>query len=116
MDTDQPPRRGRPVAIIAAAGLVCLAIAVPVSGAFGAGSSGSDGNSNGAAPTQTQTPYGQNQYGQGQPGPGQPGRPDRDGDGGRGHLCPKHQGSGAPGQSQGSDSSGTVAPGNSVAL
>ena len=49
MDETQPAGgRRRTTAIIAAAGLACLAIAIPVSGAFGAGEDGSKGST--AAP------------------------------------------------------------------
>ena len=116
MDTDQPAGRRRPIAIIAAAGLVCLAIAVPVSGAFGAGSSGNDGNSSGIAPLEAQDGQG-GPYGQGRHGPGHPDR-GRDGapQGGSRHPCPKDEGSGSGSGSSGSDSSGTAPSGDTVAL
>jgi hypothetical protein len=77
MDLSQPTAsRGRTPAIIAAAGLACLAIAVPVSGAFGAG------NGNNGTPSASQ---------QGGQGYGHQGMPNG--------KCPKHRGS--SGQSQG---------------
>jgi hypothetical protein len=119
MDPSQPAgSRRRTTAIIAAAGLACLAIAVPVSGAFGAGeSSGTDGNASGTTPAQTQGGQGY-APGYGQPpaanGQGEP----PNGQGAPHGNCPKGQG-GSPGQSQGgspgSDSSGTALPGDSVA-
>ena len=110
MDPSQPAgSRRRTTAIIAAAGLACLAIAIPVSGAFGA-----DDNGNNGAAAQSQQQGGQG-YGQPPAPNGQNGPP-----GGRSMpngKCPKHRGSGQ-GQSQGSgssDSSGTALPGDSVA-
>ena len=98
MDTEGPaPSRRRTTAIIAAAGLACLAIALPVSGAFA--ESDNDASSNGTAPAQTQ-------YGQGQESP-----PDRQG--GPDGPCPEDRGGG---EGQGSDSSGTAPSGDSVAL
>jgi hypothetical protein len=96
MDTEQPaPSRRRTTAIIAAAGLACLAIALPVSGAFAEGDSNTD---SGTAPAQTQ-------YGQGQESaPDREGAPDQ--------PCPEDRG----GEGQGSDSSGTAPSGDSVAL
>jgi hypothetical protein len=93
MDTDQPAGRRRPIAIVAAAGLACLAIAIPVSGAFGADSSGTEGNASGTSPAQTQG--GQDR---------QRGTPD--------HPCPKDRGS----DQGGSDSSAPAPSGDSVAL
>ena len=115
MDPSQPAgSRRRTTAIIAAAGLACLAIAVPVSGAFGAG----DNGNNGAAGPSQQGGQGYGQQGYGQPPApnGQNGRPN--GQGMPNGKCPKHRGSGQ-GQSQGSgssDSAGTALPGDSVAL
>jgi hypothetical protein len=108
MDPSQPAgSRRRTTAIIAAAGLACLAIAVPVSGAFGA-----DDNNDAATPSQQQGGQG---YGQPPAPNGQSGQPrGQDMPNGK---CPKHRGSGQ-GQSQGggsSDSSGTALPGDSVA-
>ena len=105
MDPSQPAgSRRRTTAIIAAAGLACLAIAIPVSGAFGAGESGSDGA---AAQQQGGQGYGQppapNGYGR---PPGDHGRPRGD--------CPKHRGNDQGSGS--SDSSGTGLPGDSVEL
>ena len=109
MDPSQPAgSRRRTTAIIAAAGLACLAIAIPVSGAFGA----DDGNNGAAAPSQQQGGQG---YGQPPAPNGQNGRPN--GQGMPNGKCPKHRGSGQ-GQSQGSgssDSSGTALPGDSLA-
>jgi hypothetical protein len=97
MDETQPAGgRRRTTAIIAAAGLACLAIAIPVSGAFGAGE-GKDG-----AATQSQQQRGQGygpQDGYGGPPPGFHGR--------RGD-CPKHRGGS---QSPGGQNQGTYAPG-----
>ena len=106
MDPSQPAgSRRRTTAIIAAAGLACLAIAIPVSGAFGAGESGSDGA---AAQQQGGQGYGQppapNGYGR---PPGDHGRPRGD--------CPKHRGSGNRQGSGSSDSSGPGLPGDSLA-
>jgi hypothetical protein len=110
MDPSQPAgSRRRTTAIIAAAGLACLAIAIPVSGAFGA-----DDNGNNGAAAQSQQQGGQG-YGQ-PPAPKGQHRPP----GGQGMpngKCPKHRGSGQ-GKSQGSgssDSSGTALPGDSLA-
>jgi hypothetical protein len=102
MDPSQPaPSRRRTTAIIAAAGLACLAIAVPVSGAFGAGDSGSTA----ASPSQ------QGGQGYGPQGYGRPPAPNG--------KCPKHRGSGqGQGNGQGSgssDSSGPALPGDSLA-
>jgi hypothetical protein len=115
MDPAQPAgSRRRTIAIIAAAGLACLAIAIPVSGAFGA-----DESPNSGTAAQQQQGYGQpgNGQGYGQPpapnGQGQPpsGAPNGD--------CPEgEQGQqGQPpqsGGSSGSDSSGYALPGDSV--
>jgi hypothetical protein len=115
MDPSQPAGgRRRTTAIIAAAGLACVAIAVPVSGAFGADD---NGNNDAATPSQQQGGQGYGQQGYGQPPApngqnGQPGGQDMPNG-----NCPKHRGSGQ-GQSQGSgssDSSGTALPGDSVA-
>jgi hypothetical protein len=111
MDPSQPAgSRRRTTAILAAAGLACLAIAVPVSGAFGAGDNGTN---NAAAPAQQG--YGPQGYGQppapnGQNGP--PGGQDMPNG-----NCPKHRGSGqGTGQGSGSsDSSGPALQGDSVA-
>ena len=119
MDPSQPAgSRRRTTAIIAAAGLACLAIAIPVSGAFGA----DDNGNNGAAAQSQQGGQGYGQQGYGQQGYGQP--PAANGQNGPpggqsmpNGKCPKHRGSGQ-GQSQGSgssDSSGTALPGDSVA-
>jgi hypothetical protein len=110
MDPSQPAgSRRRTTAIIAAAGLACLAIAVPVSGAFGAGDSGPAAQSQG----QGGQGYGQQGYGQ-PPGPNGQNRPP----GGQGMpngKCPKHRGTGSSQGSGSSDSSGTALPGDSVA-
>src|SRR5258705_9568667 len=107
MDHSEPAPRWRTTAIIAAAGLACLAIAIPVSGAFADGNS--SGNSNGTPPAQNQQ-YGPAAYGQqGQrQAPSRQGAPDGN--------CPKHQQGG--GQSNGGqgNSSGTTLPGDTVAL
>ena len=87
MDPSQPAgSRRRTTAIIAAAGLACLAIAIPVSGAFGADDNGNNGA---ATPSQQQGWQG---YGQ-PPAPKartgrRVGRACPDGN------CPKHRGSG----------------------
>jgi hypothetical protein len=101
MDPSQPAgSRRRTTAIIAAAGLACLAIAIPVSGAFGADES----PSNGAAAQQQ--PQGEQGYG---PPPGAYGQGRPDGD------CPKgHDGRGQSQQGSGTDSSGSALPGDSV--
>lgn len=105
MDETQPAGgRRRTTAIIAAAGLACLAIAIPVSGAFGAGE-GKDG-----AATQSQQQRGQGYGPQGYGGP-------PPGDHGRRGDCPKHRNGSQPqggGQNQGSYAPGT--PGDSVEL
>jgi hypothetical protein len=92
MDTEQPAGgRRRTLAIVAGAGLACLAIALPVSGAFAE----DDGNAGTATPAQ----YGQGApYGQGE-GSGPQGEAPQ---GGPDHPCPKDQGGD---QSQGNDSS-----------
>ena len=101
MDETQPAGgRRRTTAIIAAAGLACLAIAIPVSGAFGAGENGSQDS---AAPQGYGPP----------PAYGGQARPDRDGRGPRGD-CPKHRGGSQGGENQGTDAPGT--PGDSVEL
>jgi hypothetical protein len=109
MDPSQPAgSRRRTTAIIAAAGLACLAIAIPVSGAFGA----DDGNNGAAAPSQQQGGQG---YGQ-PPAPNGQNRP-QGGQGMPNGKCPKHRGSGQ-GKSQGSgssDSSVPALPGDSLA-
>lgn len=108
MDPAQPAgSRRRGIAILAAAGLVCLAIAIPVSGAFGADESPNTGTS------AQQQGYGAPGSGQdyGQPGPNGQGQPPS---GGADGDCPegeRPQGDG----SSGSDSSGYALPGNSVA-
>ena len=105
MDEAQPAQtRRRTIAILAAAGVACLAIAIPVSGAFGA-----DESPNSGTATQQQQGYGP--PGNGQPAPnGQPpsGAPRGD--------CPKdRQGQqGQGGSSSGSDSSGYALPGDTV--
>ena len=97
MDPSQPAgSRRRTTAIIAAAGLAFLAIAIPVSGAFGA----DDSTNNGAAPQAQQQGYGQ----------GQPPSGERAPDG----NCPKGEGSGQ-GQGNSGESSGPALPGDSVA-
>jgi len=112
MDPSQPAgSRRRTTAIIAAAGLACLAIAVPVSGAFGAGESGN------AAGTPAQTPDGQG-YGQGYGPPrapngqGQPPNGQRPPDG----HCPKHRGTGQGDSGSSSGSAGPGVPDDAVAL
>jgi hypothetical protein len=107
MDPSQPAgSRRRTTAIIAAAGLACLAIAIPVSGAFGADES----PNNGAAAQQQQGGQGYGQppgaYGQGQPPSGE-----RAPDG----NCPKGEGSGQS-QDNSGDSSGPALQGDSLAL
>jgi hypothetical protein len=98
MDPSQPaPSRRRTTAIIAAAGLACLAIAVPVSGAFG-----DSGNGNNAAAPSQQGPQGYGPQGYGRP-------PAPNGN------CPKHRGSGQGQGSGSSDSSGPALPGDSLA-
>jgi hypothetical protein len=95
MDEAKPAGgRRRTTAIVAAAGLACLAIAIPVSGAFGAG----EGKDDAPAPSQ-----------QGGPGYGPQGNggPPLGFDGRRGD-CPKHRDGG---QRQGSGNQGTYAPG-----
>ena len=104
MDPSQPAgSRRRTTAILAAAGLACLAIAIPVSGAFGADES----TNNGASPPAQQQGYGPppGTEGQGQPPSGR-GAPDGN--------CPKGEDGG---QSQGNsgDSSGPALPGDSLA-
>ncbi len=97
MDSSEPAPRRRSIAIVAAAGLACLAVALPVSGAFAEGDGGSaDGSGNAAA---AQPPYGQ-------PPAGTPGerRPD----------CPKD--GDRQGQGQGSDSSAPAPSGDAVQL
>jgi hypothetical protein len=102
----------RSIAVIAAAGLACVAIAVPVSGAFGA----DDGNGTTGAQQQIQqAPDGYGQppqgYGQASPGDGQPPRDRPRGD------CPKKDQGDSQGQDEGSSDSSAPAPsGDSVAL
>jgi hypothetical protein len=113
MEEAQPaPSRRRTIAIIAAAGLACLAIAIPVSGAFGADENGTTGSA-----AQQGQGYGAPGTGEGYgPSQGQPpsGAPRGDG--------PKRQGQRPEGQppqgggSSGSDSSGYAQPGDTVAL
>jgi hypothetical protein len=106
MDPSEPARSRRPTAIIAAAGLTCLAIAIPVSGAFAGGDS--SGNTSGTAPAQYD-PAAYGQQGQ-QPAPDRQGAPDGN--------CPKHkQGSGRSngGQGNNNDSSGPALPGDTLA-
>jgi len=108
MDQSEPASRRRTTAIIAAAGLACLAIAIPVSGAFADGDS--SGNTSGNAPAQNQ--YGPGPYGQQgqQQAPSRQGAPDGN--------CPKdQQGSGQSngGQGNNNNSSGTTLPGDTVA-
>ncbi len=107
MDPAQPAgSRRRTIAILAAAGLACLAIAIPVSGAFGA-----DESPNSGTAAQQQQGYGPPGDGYGRPpapnGQGQPpgGAPRGD--------CPKDR-QGQDGGSSGSDSSGYALPGTSV--
>jgi hypothetical protein len=109
MDQSEPARRRRTTAIVAAAGLACLAIAIPVSGAFADG----DGNNStsGTLPVQNQQ-YGDPGYGQGAPqAPPRQGAPDGN--------CPKdHQNQGNPPSNggQGNNESGTTLPGDTVDL
>jgi hypothetical protein len=108
MDPSQPAgSRRRTTAIIAAAGLACLAIAIPVSGAFGA----DDSTNNGAAPSAQQ--QGGQGYGQppGADGYGQPpgGQRGPDGD------CPKGEGGGQS-QDDSGESSAPALPDDSIAL
>ena len=108
MDPSQPAgSRRRTTAIIAATGLACLAIAIPVSGAFGADGSNNNGA---AAPAQQQGGQG---YGQppGAHGQGQPPSGERAPDG----NCPKGEGSGQS-QDNSGDSSGPALQGDSLAL
>jgi hypothetical protein len=109
MDQSEPARRRRTTAIIAAAGLACVAIAIPVSGAFADGDS--SGNTSGTAPAQNQQ-YGPAAYGQQgqQQAPPRQGAPDGN--------CPKDkQGSGQSngGQGNNNNSSGAGLPGDTVA-
>jgi hypothetical protein len=105
MDQSEPARSRRTTAIIAAAGLACLAIAIPVSGAFADG----DGNGDGTAPAQNYGPAAYGQQGQ-QQAPNRQGAPDGN--------CPKDQ-QGKPlsngGQGNNNDSSGAGLPGDTVA-
>jgi hypothetical protein len=106
MDQSDPARSRRTTAIIAAAGLACLAIAIPVSGAF---ADGNGGNTSGTPPAQQ---YGPAAYGQ----QGHPQAPNRQGapDG----NCPKDQQGSPPsngGQGNNNDSSGAALPGDTVA-
>ncbi len=106
MDQSEPARRRRTTAIIAAAGLACLAIAIPVSGAF---AGGSGGNTSGTAPAQQYGPAAYGPQGQ-QQAPNRQGAPDGN--------CPKHkQGSGSSNGGQGNNSSdsGAALPGDTVA-
>jgi hypothetical protein len=108
MDPSQPAgSRRRTTAIIAAAGLACLAIAIPVSGAFGA----EEGNDNGATPSAQQ--QGGQGYGQppGADGYGQPPRGEHAPDG----DCPKGEGGGRS-QGDSGESSGPALPDDSIAL
>jgi hypothetical protein len=105
MDQSEPARSRRTTAIIAAAGLACLAIAIPVSGAFADG----DGNGDGTAPAQNYGPAAYGQQGQ-QQAPNRQGAPDGN--------CPKDQ-QGSPPSNGGqgnNDSSGAGLPGDTVAL
>jgi hypothetical protein len=114
MDQSEPASRQRTTAIIAAAGLACLAIAIPVSGAFADGD-GNGGNTSGTTPAQS---YGSPGYGQPPTGQGQRQAPDRNG-APDGRNCPKdHQGNPPSngGQQNNEGSSGTALPGDSVAL
>ena len=111
MDPSQPAgSRRRTTAIIAAAGLACLAIAIPVSGAFGA-----DESTNNGAAAQQQGGQGYGPQGYGQPpgahGQGQPPSGERAPDG----NCPKGEGSGQS-QDNSGDSSGPALQGDSLAL
>jgi hypothetical protein len=102
MDSSEPAPRRRSIAIVAAAGLACLAVALPVSGAFAEGDGGS-------------TPHGQaDPYGQ--PPAGTPGERGDGGpqDGRNRPDCPK-DGAG-DGQGQGSDSSAPAPSGDAVQL
>jgi hypothetical protein len=114
MDQSEPARRRRTTAIIAAAGLACLAIAIPVSGAFAVGD-GNGTNTSGTTPAQS---YGLPGYGQPPSGQGQRQAPDRPGTP-DGHHCPKDHRVSPPsngGQGNSEGSSGTALPGDSVAL
>src|SRR3954449_3772135 len=104
MDQSEPARRRRTTAIIAAAGLACLAIAIPVSGAFADG----NGNGDGTAPAQN---YGPGPYGQ----QGQQRAPNRQG-APHGNCPKKDQQGGAPSNGgQRNNESGTALPGDTVA-
>jgi len=108
MDQSEPARRRRTTAIVAAAGLVCLAIAIPVSGAFAEGD-GNGSSTSGTVPAR----YGAPGYGQGAPqAPPRQGAPDGN--------CPKdHQGGPPSNGGQGnndSSESGTALPGDTVDL
>src|SRR5262245_3359113 len=116
MDPAQPAgSRRRTIAIIAAAGLACLAIAIPVSGAFGADESPSTGNAaqqqQGYGPPGGGQGYGQAPAPNGQAPNGQPPSGGPKGD------CPEGQGQRPEGQapqgggSSGSDSSSYALPG-----
>jgi hypothetical protein len=101
---------GRNTAIIAAAGLACLAIAIPVSGAFADGDG--NGNGNNTSGTPSAQGYGPGPYGQ----QGQQQAPNREGapDG----NCPKDQQGRPPSngdQGNNNDSSGPALPGDTVA-
>ncbi len=101
MDSQQPAASRRTVAIIAAAGLACLAIALPVSGAFAEGDGGGSGNTAAQSQDRQANPYGQ------APGPAAPGGAP-EGQRSPDHPCPKEQGS--------NDSSDTAPSGETVAL
>jgi hypothetical protein len=107
MDQSEPARRRRTTAIVAAAGLACLAIAIPVSGAFAEG----DGNNStgGTLPAQSQQ-NGSPGYGQGAPqAPPRQGAPDGN--------CPKDHRGGPPSNGgQGNNESGTTQQSDTVDL
>jgi hypothetical protein len=106
MDEAQPAgSRRRTIAILAAAGLACLAIAIPVSGAFGADESPSNGTA------AQQQGYGPPDSGQGYGQPAPNGQPPSGGPRGD---CPKDRQGQQDGGSSGSDSSGYALPGTTV--
>jgi hypothetical protein len=102
MDQSEPAPRRRTTAIVAAAGLACLAIAIPVSGAFATGGSG---DASGTPPAQTQQ-YLPAQNGQAPQAPSRHGAPDGN--------CPKHRGSSQSNGGQGNNTGATL-PGDTVA-
>ena len=110
MDQSEPARHRRTTAIIAAAGLACLAIAIPVSGAFADGDS--SGNTSGTAPAQQYGPAAYGQQGQQQALPRQ-GAPD--GNCPKDHQQDSGQSNGGQGNNNDSSNSGAALPGDTVA-